>query len=125
MEKKLKCLKGNEAKGELTEIDLDLNANKSHEEPEPEISATELAYSVTVDNSFNNVANLEDEDGKKVIHDIPKKYPVDEEEKAICEKLRISVKKKVEMKLQGLDASDDFARELEEELIGSREACSF
>ena len=75
MEKKLKCFKGNEAKGELTELDLDLNANKSHEEPEPEISATELAYSVTVDNSFNTLANLEDEVGKKVIYDKPKSRP--------------------------------------------------
>ena len=51
-----------------------------------------------------------------MIHDIPKLDPVDEEEKAIREKLRISVKKKVEMKLQGLDASDDFARNLKKNL---------
>lgn len=99
MEQKLNCFEGREHKGELTELDLDLNANKSHEEPELEISATEIAYSVTVDNSFNILDNLEDELGRKVIHDIPKIDPVDEEEKAIREKLRISVKKKVEMKL--------------------------
>ena len=58
-----------------------MNGNKSHEEPEPETFDTELAYTVTVKNSFNTLENLEDELGKEVIHDKPEIDPVDEEEK--------------------------------------------
>ena len=77
MEKKVKFLEGKEHKEDFSELDLDLNANKSHEDPEPEIFATELAYTVTINNSFNTLENLEDELGKKVIHDIPETDPVD------------------------------------------------
>ena len=51
----------------------------------------------------------------------PIKELVDEKEEAIREKVRLSLKKKVEMKTKDFDESDDFTRILETELIDELE----
>ena len=52
---------GKENKWELPELDVDVNSNKSRAEPELEAPVTQLTFSVTVDKSFNILADHEDE----------------------------------------------------------------
>ena len=113
--KKLNYIPKSETKSEPIEANVDLNDNNVS--AETETSMKDFNFTVPILNPFQVLENLEDVPYSEVIKDDSFKDLLKKEEETIREKVRISVRRKIEMKVEGMEVSDEDLELLEKELI--------